>query len=152
MRGRDDARLTPTEITEYRSTTGCLQWLATSSRIDVAAGCSLLRAGSPEVSHLRGLYEHVHWCQEHPSAGVVFHSLPVQEWLLVGFSDASFSNASGERSQCGMLICLTTQAALTSTTMTLHPLGAHPWNGDHIALDVLLGALCLGDHRSRCNY
>eukprot|EP00971_Amphidinium_carterae_P198641 3942363-Amphidinium_carterae.1 len=97
MRGRHSAALTPTEITEYRSTTGCLQWLATSSRIDVAAGCSLLQAGQPEVAHLRGLYDHVQWCQDHPSAGIIFHALPVDQWLLVGFSDASFSNANGEK-------------------------------------------------------
>eukprot|EP00971_Amphidinium_carterae_P200354 3976035-Amphidinium_carterae.1 len=116
MRGRSSSKLTATETTEYRSTTGCLQWLATSSRIDIAAGCSLLQSGQPEVTHLRGLYEHIQWCQDHPSAGIVFHSLPVAEWLLVGFSDASFSNACGERSQCGMLVCLTTRRALSSTT------------------------------------
>eukprot|EP00971_Amphidinium_carterae_P342573 6481929-Amphidinium_carterae.2 len=40
------------------------------------------------------------------------HSL---KWLLVGFSDASFNNASGERTQLALLVTLTTKAALTST-------------------------------------
>eukprot|EP00971_Amphidinium_carterae_P139625 2766201-Amphidinium_carterae.1 len=57
MSGRKYPRLAQHEITEYKSTVRCLQWLSSSSRPVVAAGCSLLQSGVPEVGHLHGLYE-----------------------------------------------------------------------------------------------
>ena len=55
MRGRDSPQLTKVEMSEYRSTVGCLQYLPGASPPDLAAGCSLLQSGNPEVHRLRGL-------------------------------------------------------------------------------------------------
>eukprot|EP00971_Amphidinium_carterae_P340839 6479344-Amphidinium_carterae.1 len=118
MRGRTNPKLAQHEITEYKSTVGCLQWLSSSSRPDISAGCSLLQSGVPEVGHLRGLYEHITYCKESADTGLIFYPIPLSEWILVGFSDASFNNASGERSQLALLVTLTSSIALTSTDPT----------------------------------
>eukprot|EP00971_Amphidinium_carterae_P187908 3729942-Amphidinium_carterae.1 len=64
-----DPHLTPKEVTEYRSTVGCLQWAAGSSRPDLAAGVSLLQSGAPKVEHLRGLYEYIQYGRFDSSTG-----------------------------------------------------------------------------------
>eukprot|EP00971_Amphidinium_carterae_P254499 5052556-Amphidinium_carterae.2 len=116
MRGRDNPELQGLDLTEYRSTTGCLQWLASSTRIDVAASCSLLQASKPEITNLRGLYEAIAYCKQEPSAGIVFNGICVRDWLLVGFTDASFNNAEGQRSQLGLLVVVAHASSITSTT------------------------------------
>ena len=47
--------LTPAEMTEFRSCSGCLQWLAGQTRPDVAAGVSLANKGHRD--HDRGSEE-----------------------------------------------------------------------------------------------
>eukprot|EP00971_Amphidinium_carterae_P333108 6467635-Amphidinium_carterae.2 len=46
-RGKAEEQLPPEELTEFRSATGVLQWLAGSTRPDLAAPTSLLQSSSP---------------------------------------------------------------------------------------------------------
>ena len=48
-RGRLEEKLTPAEVTEFRSSIGCLQWCTSTCRPHVAADTSLLQKGASEL-------------------------------------------------------------------------------------------------------
>ena len=64
-RGRLEERLTATEMTEFRSAIGCLQWLAGSARPDLAAETSLLQGPEPKVKRPCGRPEGVQAREAH---------------------------------------------------------------------------------------
>ena len=47
--------------------------------------------------------------------GITFTGIPIIEWLLVGYCDASFNNAAGQKSQLGLLITLSEKKSLVET-------------------------------------
>eukprot|EP00971_Amphidinium_carterae_P343701 6483629-Amphidinium_carterae.1 len=54
-RGPPEELIPSSELSNYRSVVGSLQWLASSSRPDLAAPTSLLQSGDPQRVQLRGL-------------------------------------------------------------------------------------------------
>ena len=48
-RGRLEEKLTPAQMTEFRSSIGCLQWCTSTCRPDMAADTSLLQKGASEL-------------------------------------------------------------------------------------------------------
>eukprot|EP00971_Amphidinium_carterae_P288390 5725439-Amphidinium_carterae.1 len=104
IRGQPEEVLTGTALTEFRSLVGCLQWLSGGSRPDLSAPTSLLQSGSPTRAQLRGLQQTVQFAQQTPRAGARFYPIPLHQLLLIGYSDASFNNAEGQKSQLGMII------------------------------------------------
>ncbi|CAE7750496.1 RE2 [Symbiodinium sp. CCMP2592] len=101
--------LTSEQRAEFRSVTGCLQWVSGQSRPELSAVNSLSNHGSSTtVGDLKGLYEAVDFAVATKDNGFVIPDVPVNKAsYLVTFSDASWANAENCRSQCGVLVLLT---------------------------------------------
>ena len=96
------------DLGEFRSVSGCLQWLAGQTRPDVAAVVSLCSKGAKSTyEDLQNMYaavDHLHATKEQ---GIVLRSVPISyATMLVTFADSSWANAEGHASQHGSLILL----------------------------------------------
>ena len=96
------------DLGEFRSVSGCLQWLAGQTRPDVAAVVSLCSKGAKSTyEDLQNMYsavEHLHATMEH---GIVLLPVPISyATMLVTFADSSWANAEGFASQHGSLVLL----------------------------------------------
>jgi hypothetical protein len=115
-RGREKgpAELSPEELVEFRS-----QWMATTSRPDVAAGTSLAKSGSPTIASLKELYELVSWSRGTKEMGVTLWPLELDlaKTIVVSFTDSSFANAPGGKTQGGLLVTLASRAALMGSSI-----------------------------------
>eukprot|EP00971_Amphidinium_carterae_P132972 2633234-Amphidinium_carterae.1 len=104
VRGQPDEVLQGPALTEFRSLVGCLQWLSGGSRADLAAPTSLMQTSNPTRAQLRGLQQTVEFAQQTPLTGAKFVPIPLSDIVLIGYSDASFNNAAGQKSQLGLLV------------------------------------------------
>ena len=116
-RGRlqGDPSLVPSEQKELRSVTGCLQWLATQSRPEIAPVVSLTTHGAAATTaDLKNLYAAIDYLKETPQCGILLQDVPINEHtVVIGYSDASWGNARRSGSQIGALVGLTTNKALS---------------------------------------
>ncbi|CAE7919464.1 GIP [Symbiodinium necroappetens] len=103
-----DEPLTPAQRAEFRSVTGCLQWVAGQSRPELSAVNSLSNhGGATTLSDLEALYEAVDFAAATKENGFVIPDIPVTKAsIVITFSDASWANAENCRSQCGVLVLL----------------------------------------------
>ena len=108
-RASETTPLTPEEMKEYRSCAGSLQWLAGSTRPDIAATVSLSNHGvNSNPSQLKVLYECIDYVKETPDHGLVFRGVAVNfATVVVGYADSSWANAPGGKSQMGVIIVIT---------------------------------------------
>lgn len=116
-RGRLEEKLASAELTEFRSSIGCLQWCTSTCRPDMAADTSLLQKGASELQ-LKDLAEaqRVITClKSTPENGFVISAINLDNPLVGSYSDASWCNAPGFRTQAGYLIVMTDQGALQRT-------------------------------------
>ena len=120
--GRTDLSLQPGERSDYRSAGGSLQWVAGSTRIDVAAPTSLLAKGDPQVDDLREMYNTIQHLHDHPDIGLLFQPLDPEKMILVAYGDSSWANAEAFKSQHGLLV------VATETTAFQRPTRASPWD------------------------
>ena len=97
---------------EYRSCAGCLQWLSSNSRPDLAAGTSLMQKGSTEVSNLKEMYSLIRYARETALVGITIKPVPLYEILVCAYGDSSWANAAGLRSQTGYIVLVTSREAL----------------------------------------
>eukprot|EP00435_Cladocopium_sp_Y103_P046116 s2171_g13.t1 len=107
--------LSPAEQQECRSVTGCLQWVATQARPEIAPTVSLCNhGGNTTVSDLKCLYEAIDFLKETPNDGIVLPCVPIdRDTMLLAYSDSSWANARRSTSQLGVLIGATTSDAKT---------------------------------------
>ena len=104
---RGPPALTPEERTEYRSVTGSLQWLSSSTRPDLAASTSLLQSGSPTIEDLRKLNSVLAYAHATSTVGLCYTGIALnQETEVIAFGDASWANAAGGRFQMGYMVFL----------------------------------------------
>eukprot|EP00971_Amphidinium_carterae_P166924 3308031-Amphidinium_carterae.1 len=106
MRGRADPHLTPSELTEFRSAAGALQWISGQTRPDVSAGTSLLQGSNPTVQDLKEMFDLLHWAKSTQEVGVRVMPIPLDRPVFIAFGDSSFANAQGGRTQAGLAVCL----------------------------------------------
>ena len=94
---------------EYRSCAGSLQWLAGSTRPDIAATVSLSNHGvNSNPSQLKVLYECIDYVKETLDHGLVFRGVAINfATVVVGYADSSWANAPGGKSQMGVIIVIT---------------------------------------------
>ena len=102
------------EMTEYKSCGGSVNWLATHTRYDLAAPSSILQKGSPTLTDLRQLYKVLEYARETSTAGITMNPVPFNKAMTVDFSDSSWANLEDLKTQMGFLVILTTFAALTT--------------------------------------
>ena len=116
-RASGEPRLSPEEITELKSCSGALQWIAGQSRPDVAAGTSLAKKSDEEltITELKKVYELIDYARATDQAGICVRALPLSfdETIVVSYADSSYANAPGGKSQGGYLVCLAERQALT---------------------------------------
>eukprot|EP00971_Amphidinium_carterae_P241758 4800210-Amphidinium_carterae.1 len=113
MRGCEtDQLINDEDRTAFRSATGTLQWLSSTSRPDISSWCSLLQRATPTLTDLRGLYEAIEFVRESSEQGIAINPIPLVGCVLVVYSDSSFANAEKGGSQGGMLITLCPEAVL----------------------------------------
>jgi len=113
-RFRENPELTATERTEYRSCTGSGQWLSGASRPDISASVSLLQDGHPTIHQLQRLYKVLEYVRETPDAGIVLRGIPLNphDTVVVSYGDSSWANAPDHKSQLGLVVALSSRAAL----------------------------------------
>lgn len=101
-------KLSSTDWPEFRSITGCLQWLSSQTRLDVASTVSLMNhGGDTTYGHLENLYKARKFLKSTSNLGVVIHPVPLnQSTVILAYSDASWANAQGSASQHGQLVML----------------------------------------------
>ena len=93
---------------EYRSISGCLQWLAGQTRLDLASVVSLSNRGNEtRGADLDMLNEALLFAKSTKDQGLKLYGVPIdQSTTLVGYSDSSWANAKNSASQHGTLILL----------------------------------------------
>eukprot|EP00971_Amphidinium_carterae_P036262 712857-Amphidinium_carterae.1 len=118
MRGRTSSALTSEEDrTAFRSATGTLQWLSSTSRPDVSAWCSLLQKASPSIEDLSGLYDAIAHVRETAQQGISINPVPLDSCVLIVYSDSSFANAEKGGSQGGLCITLCSREVLSGKSV-----------------------------------
>ena len=113
-RGRLTDTLTTDERTEFRSVIGSLQWVGSMCRPDVTADTSLLQSGDVRVQDLVDAEKTLQYLRATAADGITVVPIPLDKLAIVPFTDASWGNAPGGRSQAGMLICACHEDVLTS--------------------------------------
>jgi hypothetical protein len=94
---------------EYRHAVGCLQYLVTCSRPDIAAPVSILSAynAAPTVAHWEALLRVLAYLKGTRTLGLSFSKSPHVPSGLVGFADSTWgSDVSSRRSRTGYLFRL----------------------------------------------
>lgn len=128
--GREHARdkdscLTVQERCDYRSRIGDLQWIAGSSRPDLAAPASFSQAGKPTVTDY-----------------VEVVPIDANELNVVTYADALFANAEGAKSQGGLLVVAADKQALSGRSAC----SVLDWRSHRIprchTLDAERGSMC----------
>ena len=110
-RGSKGQKIHPEHLSEVRSVTGSLQWVAGQTRPDVAAVVSLAsRGGNSTYDDLNNLYEAVEHLKRTCNEGIVFPKVAINEATCIAvYSDSSWANADNFTSQHGALVLLTSQ-------------------------------------------
>ena len=101
------APLSGTEATELRSGGGCLHWLIGQTRPDLAAGTSLYMSGQPTVQNLVEVNKLMKEAKASQDWCLRFVPIDLETAKVVVFTDASWANAPGLKSQAGYLTFLT---------------------------------------------
>jgi hypothetical protein len=104
------------EWTEYKSATGCLQWLSGQSRADLAAGTSLLQKGSPTIQDLNQIYGLVEYARSTADCGFAIKPLDLSKLIVIAYGDSSFANAPEGKTQVGRITTLSTSDAFLKET------------------------------------
>ncbi|OLQ02761.1 Copia protein [Symbiodinium microadriaticum] len=94
------------ERRQMRGVLGALNWLVSSSRPDLAAGCSLLqqRVCEATVADIIELNKLVSLCHDNSGAYVWIRSIPLEQVQFVMLSDAAWANAQSCCSQAGYMV------------------------------------------------
>ena len=107
------------EITGYRSVLGQLLWLGQQSRPDLCVGVSLpaQKLSKATLSDVKTLNKLVEQAKSTAEMGIVIPCgvVNLETCSVVCYADAGFANAEGEKSQCGLVCCLTYHPELVKT-------------------------------------
>ena len=100
----------------------------------MAADTSLLQKGASEL-HVKDLCEAqrvITYLKSTPENGVVINAINLDSPLICSYSDASWCNAPGFRTQAGYFIVITDQDALTRS----RPASVLEWNSHRLKRSV----------------
>lgn len=117
-KAKRNARISDEDWPEFRSISGCLQWLAGQTRPDLASAVSLSNKGlETTYADLEALNQTLDFAKSTAHLGLCIRAVPIdQTTVIVGYSDASWANAQGSASQHGQIIMLTS-AVVTERTV-----------------------------------
>ena len=99
----------PELITEFKSGIGSLQWMAGTSRGDIAADVSLLQKRPKEltVGDLLEVNKVLKYVRATADARVKITPVDLKEAVFIAYGDAGWGNAPGNKSQGGLTVLLT---------------------------------------------
>ena len=120
----DDEKLAdhPELVTEFRSGIGSLQWMAGTTRGDLAADTSLLQKPPKDlcVGDLREINKVLKYVRATADSYFKVNPLSLKDLVFVAYGDSGWANAPGNKSQGGLVILATEKQCLeTSTTASL---------------------------------
>ena len=109
--------LDPSDLPEFRSVAGCLQWVCGQTRPEIAATVSLCSRGSKSTyQDLQNMYQAVDFLHQTANDGVMMNATDLNDQtIVVAFADSSWANAAGSASQHGMLILLASPRVIDRT-------------------------------------
>ena len=114
-----ESPLTNADFTGYRSVLGELLWLGQQSRPDLCVGVSLAaqRLSKATPSDVKTLNKHVEQAKSTAEMGIVIPCgvVNLETCSVVCYADAVFANAEHEKSQCGLVCCLTHSLEVLTT-------------------------------------
>ena len=114
-----ESPLTNADFTGYRSVLGQLLWLGQQSRPDLCVGVSLAaqRLSKATPSDVKTLNKHVEQAKSTAEMGIVIPCgvVNLETCSVVCYADAVFANAEHEKSQCGLVCCLTHSLEVLTT-------------------------------------
>ena len=114
-----ESPLTNAEITGYRSVLRQLLWLGQQSRPDLCVGVSLAaqRLSKATLSDVKTLNKLVEQSKSTAEKGIVIPCgvVNLETCSVACYGDAGFANAEHEKSQCGLVCCLTHSPELLKT-------------------------------------
>ena len=118
-KGKMSAKISDEHWPEFRSVSGCLQWLAGQCRLDLASAVSLSNRGSETTyADLDALNQTLDFAKSTAELGICIRAVPIdQSTVIVGYSDASWANAQGSASQHGQIIMLTSANVTECTSI-----------------------------------
>ena len=118
-KGKMNAKISDEHWPEFRSVSGCLQWLAGQCRLDLASAVSLSNRGSETTyADLDALNQTLDFAKSTAELGICIRAVPIdQSTVIVGYSDASWANAQGSASQHGQIIMLTSANVTECTSI-----------------------------------
>ena len=118
-KGKMSTKISDEHWPEFRSVSGCLQWLAGQCRLDLASAVSLSNRGSETTyADLDALNQTLDFAKSTAELGICIRAVPIdQSTVIVGYSDASWANAQGSASQHGQIIMLTSANVTECTSI-----------------------------------
>ena len=115
----DDTLLSehPELVTEFRSGVGSLQWLASTTRGDIAADTSLIQKPPKDlkVSNLKEVAAVLRYVKATKESYIKIVPIPLDELMFVAFGDSGFANAPSNKSQEGFVVAATDKRAKQET-------------------------------------
>ena len=103
-------------MSEFRSAIGSLQWMASTTRPDIAADTSLLQKSLDTLTYqdLQEANTVLKYVKATADAYLTIKPIDIEQLIFVAFGDSAFANAPGGKSQGGYVLTATTEKALTS--------------------------------------
>ena len=113
-----DPKLSTSEMQDFRSICGSLQWLSGQSSPDVSAVASLCHRGKDtDITDLKKLLDATNNVKKTPEDGITFPAIPFnKQSVIVAVSDSSWANALNFSCQYGVLIMICPAQAKDTTT------------------------------------
>lgn len=148
VKGRlqQDPPLSEAERKDYRSLSGCLQWLASQARPELCPAVSLSNRGaSTTIQDLKTLQDALEFAKQTPDRGITFQDVPVdKDSVLLTYTDASWNNAASSTSQLGILVVLTTPQ-VTDCSQRVSILDWRSCRSPRVCRSTLAAEACVGD-------
>ncbi|CAE7570315.1 GIP, partial [Symbiodinium necroappetens] len=103
----------PELVTEFRSGIGSLQWLASTTRGDIASDVSLIQRPPSQltVADLKEVNAVLRYVRATAGASIKITPIAVEELIFIAYGDSGFANAPGSKSQGGLVITATDKQA-----------------------------------------
>ena len=108
-----NAPLTAADRTEMKGIVGDLQYAASTCRMDLAGGTSLVQKGEMTASELHQANELLKYAVATADCGVLIRPVPIDDMVVIGYGDSSFANADELKTQIAHLIVVTDSKCLT---------------------------------------
>lgn len=109
---REPRVLAGERLTEFKSCVGILQFLASNTRPDLAAGTSLIQGSDVNMANLHSAYQLLQYAKYTSSIGIRVKPIPPTKLMFISYGDSSWANAPGNRTHTRKLVVAITTDAL----------------------------------------